>query len=98
MNANVNFSKDPDVIFEKLKQFITEIIGADVVEELNISRNSIFTKDLEMDSIEIVSFIDKVNNYYDNKVDLTNWLYSKDLDGLINLSLNSIIDYILENL
>jgi acyl carrier protein len=93
----MNFKSGQDIIFRKLKLFVSDIIGADVAEELNISRNSIFTKDLEMDSIEIVSFIEKVNNYYGNNIDFANWLYGMDLNKLINLSMDSIVVYISEN-
>ena len=47
-------------IFAVLKVFITEVIGEEFVEDMDISRESSFTKDLEMDSIEIVSFSEKV--------------------------------------
>ncbi|HMI04505.1 MAG TPA: hypothetical protein VK541_18590 [Pedobacter sp.] len=77
-----------------LKQFITEVIGEEFVEEMDIDMNSSFTKDLEMDSIEIVSFSEKIKAHYGDQIDFTGWLSNMDLDQLINLNLGMIVNYI----
>lgn len=97
MDTLVNNSNEIQSIFLTLKQFITEIIGEEFVEEMDITINSSFTKDLEMDSIEIVSFSEKVKNYFGEEIDFTGWLSSLDLDQLIDLNLKDIIQYILSN-
>jgi len=94
MDTEEDLLKQQEDIFEQLKQFISEIIGADVVEELSITKNSTFTKDLEMDSIEIVTFAKKVKTYYGENIDFINWLYTMDLNTLINLSMESVIHFI----
>jgi acyl carrier protein len=77
-----------------LKQFITEVIGEEFVEEMDIDMSSSFTKDLEMDSIEIVSFSEKIKAHYGDQIDFTGWLSNMDLDQLINLNLGMIVNYI----
>ncbi|WP_018628865.1 hypothetical protein [Niabella aurantiaca] len=81
-------------IFDLLKQFITEVIGEEFAEEMDIRPSSSFTKDLEMDSIEIVAFSEKVKAHFGAHIDFTGWLSGMDLDQLINLNLNDIIHYI----
>lgn len=81
-------------IFTILKSFITEIIGEEFADDLDISRESSFTRDLEMDSIEIVSFSEKVKSHFGEHIDFTGWLSGMDLDQLINLKLDDIINYI----
>lgn len=83
-------------IFDLMKQFITEVIGEEFVEEMDITPESSFTKDLEMDSIEIVSFSEKIKSHFGDQIDFTGWLSSMDLDQLINLNLGMIINYIYE--
>ncbi|MFD2906571.1 acyl carrier protein [Sphingobacterium anhuiense] len=83
-------------LFTLLKGFITEVIGEEFVEEMDITPESSFTKDLEMDSIEIVSFSEKIKTYFGDQIDFTGWLSSMDLDQLINLDLRMIINYIYE--
>lgn len=81
-------------IYQVLKQFIIDIIGEDVAEEIEITPKSAFTKDLEMDSIEIVAFAEKVKAKYGDGIDFTTWLSEMDLDDLINLKIEDIINYI----
>ena len=83
-------------IFETLNQFITEVIGEEFVEEMDITPASSFTKDLEMDSIEIVAFSEKVKNHFGSNIDFTGWLSTMDLDEIIQLTLENIINYIQE--
>lgn len=85
-----------EAIFDFLKQFITEVIGEEFVEEMDITPSSSFTKDLEMDSIEIVAFSEKVKAHFGEHIDFTGWLSGMDLDQLINLNLSDIINYIQE--
>jgi acyl carrier protein len=82
-----------NAIFDLMKQFITEVIG-EFVEEMDITMESSFTKDLEMDSIEIVSFSEKIKIHFGEQIDFTGWLSGMDLDELINLNLGTIIAYI----
>jgi len=98
MDTKENLSQDQNVIFDQIKEIISETIGPDVMEELNITKESTFSKDLEMDSIEFVAFIDKVNNHYGKTIDFPGWLFSMDLDKLINLSIESLIVFISENI
>ena len=94
--VNATLKMNHEELFILLKGFITEVIGAEFVEEMNITPESSFTKDLEMDSIEIVSFSEKIKAHFGDQIDFTGWLSSMDLDQLINLDLSMIINYIYE--
>lgn len=87
-------SNSSEEVFAVLKQFIAEVIGEEFVEEMDITTQSSFTRDLEMDSIEIVSFSEKVKNHFGEHINFTGWLSGMDLDQLINLNLNDIINFI----
>ncbi|MDR6919581.1 acyl carrier protein [Chryseobacterium sp. CBTAP 102] len=94
--VNATLKMNHEELFILLKGFITEVIGAEFVEEMDITPESSFTKDLEMDSIEIVSFSEKIKAHFGDQIDFTGWLSSMDLDQLINLDLSMIINYIYE--
>jgi acyl carrier protein len=81
-------------IFNLLKQFITEVIGEEFVAEMDISMESSFNKDLEMDSIEIVAFSEKIKAHFGERIDLTGWLSDMDIDQLIELKLGMIVKFI----
>jgi acyl carrier protein len=81
-------------VFRQLSGFVTGIIGSDAVEEIGISPESVFTRDLEMDSIEIVAFAEAVKRQYGAKVDFVAWLSGMELQAMYNLSLGQVVDYI----
>lgn len=83
-------------IFIVLKQFVGEVIGQEFADELDIEPASSFTRDLEMDSIEIVAFSEKVKKHFGQQINFTGWLSGMDIDRLISLSINDIIIYIQE--
>ncbi|WP_286857993.1 MULTISPECIES: acyl carrier protein [Sphingobacterium] len=94
--VNTTLKLNHEELFALLKGFITKVIGEEFVEEMDITPESSFTKDLEMDSIEIVSFSEKIKAHFGEQIDFTGWLSSMDLDQLINLDLRMIINYIYE--
>ena len=94
--VNPTLKMNHEELFVLLKGFITDVIGEEFVEEMDISPASSFTKDLEMDSIEIVSFSEKIKVHFGGQIDFTGWLSSMDLDQLINLDLHMIINFIYE--
>ena len=87
---------EKDRVFDVLHQFISEIIGADIAEELDITQNSNFTKDQEMDSIELVSFAEKVRIKYGTDIDFTKWLSAMDLDQIVKLNIGDIVNFIVD--
>ena len=90
----MNIEEKKQGIYLELKKYVGEIIGDDILEELNVTPDSVFTKDIEMDSIEIVSFAEKVKNKYGDQVDFTGWLSSMSMEELINLSFGQIVNFI----
>lgn len=88
--------EEKDLVFEVLHQFVSDIIGADIAEELDITQNSNFTKDLEMDSIELVSFAEKVRIKYGTDIDFTKWLSGMDLDQIVKLNIGDIVNFIVD--
>ncbi|MDR2949907.1 MAG: phosphopantetheine-binding protein [Prevotella sp.] len=87
---------EKDQVFEVLKQFISDIIGADIAEELDITQDSNFTKDLEMDSIELVAFAEKVRVKYGDGIDFAKWLSAMDLDQIVKLNIGDIVNFIVD--
>ncbi len=83
-----------DEIFVLLRTFIIDVIGEEFIEASEIQLNSSFTRDLDMDSIEMVAFSEKVKNYFGDEIDFTAWLSGLDLDQIIELNLSEIVNFI----
>ena len=81
-------------VFEELRKILTELIGEDEAEILGIERESKFTADLMMDSIQIIAFAERINERYGDRVNFTAWLSKKPLKALMNLSVGDVSDFI----
>ncbi|MDR3307847.1 MAG: phosphopantetheine-binding protein [Coriobacteriales bacterium] len=80
--------------FSGLQAIITELIGPDVAQIVGIRRDSTFSNDLEMDSIQIVSFSEKVHERFGDQVDFVTWLSHRPLESLISLTVGDVADLI----
>lgn len=81
-------------ILTTIAGFIREIIGEDYVEDIDIDPETTFADDLEMESIEIVEFAEKIREYYGDSVDFARWISGMELDDIINLTIGEVTDYI----
>lgn len=83
-----------DSYFHQVAEFVREIVGDEAGTTLTISPASVFTDDLEMDSIEIVQFAERIKAHYGERVNLVDWLSTMELDRIIRLSLGEVAGYI----
>jgi acyl carrier protein len=91
---NTTATAEGDSIFPDLKAIIVGIIGADVAEFIEITEESAFVGDLEMDSIQIVQFAEIVNEQYGDEVDFVGWLSKKPVRQLIDLKIGDVATFI----
>ena len=89
-----NEKMNDEEILAVLQGFITEVIGEEFVEDIDIKMETSFTKDLEMDSIELVSFSEKVKRHFGQQIDFPGWLSGMDIDEMIGLTISDIIKFI----
>jgi acyl carrier protein len=85
-------------VFSQLKAIIEEVIGADAVELIEITEDSAFIDDLEMDSIQIVQLAELVNDRYGEQVDFITWLSQVPLTEILKLKVGDIAGFIEKNL
>lgn len=83
-----------DRILLQLKQMIIEVVGEDFLSLEDINEDCSFTDDLEMESIEIVQFADKVKGMYGEHVDLAGWMSSMEMEKIFNLTLKEVVAYL----
>jgi acyl carrier protein len=81
-------------VFSQLERMITDIIGEEAAEFIEISEQSTFVTDLEMDSIQIVQLAEQINELYGRRVDFLSLLSDKSLDELLKLTVGDIVEFI----
>ena len=81
-------------IEETVVQLIREVIGEDWELDAPITRETSFSEDLELESIEFVALAEKLQERYGSDVDFVDWLSGKELDEIIGLRVGAVVEYI----
>jgi acyl carrier protein len=83
-----------DKTLEEVARMILEVIGEDWELDQEITRETSFAEDLELESIEFVALAEKLQTTYGAKLDFVPWLSSKELDEIIALKVGDVVEYI----
>ena len=79
-------------VLTRLAEIISEVVGPDFLEGVEITRETTFSDDLGLESIEFVALADKLRAHYD--VDLVTFLADMDIDEIRAMSVGRLADHI----
>jgi acyl carrier protein len=96
MHAETNAAiKSEDDILSEVRNLIEEIIGQSVdMNDEEISLETSFSRDLEMESIEFVVLSEKLQQSFGSDLDFASWLAGKELSEIINLKVADIVGFV----
>lgn len=75
-------------------KLLSDVIGAEFFAEYEVSSDSTLTGDLEMESMEIVELAEKIKVYYQNKVDMSEWMAKLSLEKLVALKVGDVTEFV----
>ena len=73
---------------------IHEVIGEDWDLDEEITLETTFSDDLELESIEFVALAEKIQTTFGDDVDFVAWLSEKELDEVIDLKVGDVVEFI----
>ncbi len=73
---------------------IRRTIDEDWMQDFEITRETRFNDDLELESIEFVKIADRLQAHYGARLDIAGWLSGKSVNELVGLSVGVLADYI----
>lgn len=73
---------------------IRAVIGEDWALEQPITRETSFSRDLELESIEFVALAEQIQERYGDEVDFPGWLSRMGLDTIIALTVGDVVEHI----
>jgi len=85
---------DTGAIVETIARLVHEVIGEDIDFDLDISADSSFSEDIELESIEFVALAEHLQETYGERIDLIAWLGDLDLDEIIDLTVGELAEFI----
>ena len=85
-------------VLNTVREMIKQVVGDDFEMLAPIDLGTSFNNDLELESIELVTLAEKLQERYGEKVDFVNWMSKKSLDEMIGLTVGDLVAFIVESL
>jgi len=89
----MSFTVDAAII-QQIGAIIRESVAEDWIQEFEISADTSFNDDLELESIEFVAIAAGLQRHVGDTVDLVGWLATKAFDELIALRVGNVADFV----
>jgi len=84
----------PDDVLAQLTKMIEDVVGADVLLGVEITKETTFSDDIGLESIEFVALADRLRQHYGERVDLVGFLAEMDIDEIMAMSVGRLVDHI----
>jgi acyl carrier protein len=81
-------------VLGEVRDMIVDVIGEDYLLDLEITKDTAFEADLELESVEFVALAERLSEFYGEKVDFVAWLADKELDQIIELTVGELVEFI----
>lgn len=78
----------------RIAALVREVVGEEWIQQVEISRETSFGEDLELESIEFVALAERVQEVWGERVDFVGWLAGMELDQIIGLTVGELVDYV----
>ena len=82
------------VVFELVAELLGELVGDAEVLGIEITPATTFHEDLQLESIDLVTFASILAEHFGPEVNLAEYLAEKDLDDVIGLTVGDIARFV----
>ncbi len=85
---------DAETILADVTRMLAEVIGEDYLFDIEVTMDTAFSGDLELESIEFVALAGLMKAHYGADVDFVGFLADMDLHQIIALRVGQVVDHI----
>ncbi len=83
-------------VLRDVTEILAGVVGEEWVEETPITYATTFSRDLEVESIELVVLFEKLRERYGEGMDFPEWLTGMDMEAVMNLTVGDLVDFIID--
>jgi acyl carrier protein len=83
-----------DVILDVVSGMVREILGEYDIDDVEITMDTTFHEDLELESIDLVVLAGRLREHYGEPVNLAEFLADKELDEVIALTVGALVRFV----
>lgn len=73
---------------------LREILDEYAVEDIEITPQSLFFDDLELESIDLVALAGRLQEHYGEQINLAEFLAEREIEDVIALTVGQLADYV----
>ena len=95
--SDYSTSHEPDdekSTLEVLTALLIEVVGDDLLLDSEITLDTSFNDDLELESIEFVALSERLQEHFGDQVDFVSWIGEMELDEIIGLRVGELVSFI----
>jgi acyl carrier protein len=85
-----------DPVLDEVVEMLVEVVGEDFLLDLEISRDTTFSDDLALESIEFVALAEKLQERYHGRVDFAAFVADMDITEIMTMKVGTLVAYIEE--
>jgi acyl carrier protein len=87
-----------DSVRTTVETAIRDVVGGLYYEECEVGLASTFAEDIQLESMEVMEVAERLIEEYEGRVDFVAWFADMELDDLIELTVGSVVDFIVASL
>jgi acyl carrier protein len=91
-----------DALFDEVHQTVVstiiEVVGQEFYEESEITLESTFSEDVELESTEVMEIAERLMETYEDKIDFVAWFGEMELEDLVDLTLRDLIEFMVRSI
>ena len=89
---------DPAAVLADIAEMLHTILDDYGVDDLEISPDTTFHADLDLESIDLVTLAGMLEAHYGDAINLAHFVARLDLDDIIALRVGQLVDFVVESL
>ncbi|HYR61160.1 MAG TPA: acyl carrier protein [Actinomycetota bacterium] len=94
MTITTTTTNELDSIVATITEILVEVIGDEFLLDVEVTRATTFSHDLELESIEFVAMAEKLQERYAGRVDFTAFLAGLEIDEILALSVGQLAGHV----
>jgi acyl carrier protein len=81
-------------VFGEVAAIVRDVIGEDFLLEQELTRDTSFSQDLALESIEFVELSEKLQERFGQRANLATFIAGMDIDAIMDITVGELADYI----
>ncbi|MYZ39437.1 MULTISPECIES: phosphopantetheine-binding protein [unclassified Streptomyces] len=83
-----------DAVLADISDMLRELLAEDGLDDAEITRETTFHDDLELESIDLVTLAGSLREHYGDRVNVALFIADLELDEIIALTVGELADYV----